>query len=179
MSCVKFSLRPFVITTPPPGIEITGSIGRFANMLRFETLLSGDLSQIDIPAPVEVSCRKSGLWEETCFEFFLAPKGLARYWEFNLSPAGHWNVYRFTGYREGMQESPSFASLPFSVGRGQEYLSILMEVQLDGIIEIAQPMEAAISMVVKDRFGENSYWALTHLGPRADFHQRESFLVEL
>ena len=65
--------------------------------------------------PADMPARRDRLWEETCFEFFLAVKNSPRYWEFNLSPAGHWNVYRFADYRQGMQEEPAFASLPFSV----------------------------------------------------------------
>jgi len=33
---------------------------------------------------------------------------------FNLSPAGHWNIYRFEDYRQGMQEEMAFVT-PFSV----------------------------------------------------------------
>ena len=42
--------------------------------------------------------RRDRLWEETCLELFLGEEGSERYWEFNLSPAGHWNVYRFEFY---------------------------------------------------------------------------------
>ncbi len=38
-----------------------------------------------------------------------------KYWEFNLSPAGDWNVYRFTDYRQGMEEETAISSLPFNL----------------------------------------------------------------
>ena len=36
-----------------------------------------------------------------------------------------------------------------------------------------------IAAVIKLAGGGLTYWALTHPGPQADFHRRDSFLVEL
>ena len=38
---------------------------------------------------------------------------------------------------------------------------------------------AGIAAVIKLAGGELTYWALTHPGPAADFHRRDSFVVEL
>src|SRR4030042_7193941 len=59
------------------------------------------------------------------FSLFPFPgEGSERYWEFNLSPAGHWNVYRFASYRKEMREEPAFASLPFRVRTEPEALRL-------------------------------------------------------
>ena len=52
----------------------------------------GNLSKVEIPAAAETPRRRDRLWEETCLELFLGTADSGEYWEFNLSPAGHWNV---------------------------------------------------------------------------------------
>ena len=119
------------------------------------------------------------MWETTCFEFFLAIPAAAGYWEFNLSPAGLWNVFRLTGYRQGLQEEPAFPRLPFTVHRQPEILTLTLNVDLAAIIPGNPPLEVAISTVLQHQDGRLSYWALTHPGPEPDFHHREGFLIKL
>lgn len=47
--------------------------------------------------------RRDELWQSTCFEAFFAEPGQERYWEINLAPNGHWNVYRLDRYRQGLR----------------------------------------------------------------------------
>jgi hypothetical protein len=101
------------------------------------------------------------------------------YGEFNLSPAGHWNVYRFDGYRQGMQEETAFENLPFNVQNQADNLTLVLNVDLDKIILAEQAIEIGITSIIKHRDGEVNYWALTHRGVEADFHLRDSFIVEL
>ena len=103
MNAQSFSLKAFPTAGPLPDVKITGAIARRSDIIAIHYVLNGALTQLVIPAAANVPVRKHGLWEETCFEFFLAVKNLPHYWEFNLSPAGHWNGYRFTAYRQGMQ----------------------------------------------------------------------------
>jgi hypothetical protein len=97
-STQRFSLTPFRKEGVGPAIKITGSIRRRTNLLSVGFAVLGDLAKLEIPAPNEFPGRKDRLWEETCLEFFLGTRDSEGYWEFNLSPAGHWNVYRFTSY---------------------------------------------------------------------------------
>ncbi|GET40715.1 DOMON-like domain-containing protein [Microseira wollei] len=123
--------------------------------------------------------RQHQLWEETCFEFFLGIKNSPQYWEFNLSPAAQWNVYRFDGYRQGMQEELAFSTLPFRVDNQADSLTLCIDVDLDKIVAEEQLLDVAITTVIKHKNGEITYWALTHRGTEADFHLRESFIIEL
>ena len=174
-----FSLKPFLSSCPPSYLEITGNIGRSSNTLAITYALLGPLSELLIPPPAEMPSRKDALWEETCFEFFLAPGNSDRYWEFNLSPAGHWNVYSFKSYRQGMQEELAFTSLPFSVHRQPDTLRLSLKFDLAGIIREEQTLQIAVSAVLKTLNGKMTYWALTHPGPQADFHRRDAFILEL
>jgi len=129
----SFSLQPFSPASPLLHLQITGNIGRRANTLAIHYALFGHLPELVIPASADIPARKNHLWEKTCFELFLAVKNSPQYWEFNLSPAGHWNVYRFGAYRQGMQEEMGFTALPFSVQKQSDSLLLALEVELDEI----------------------------------------------
>jgi hypothetical protein len=175
----SFSLQPFSPSSPPLNFKITGKIARRAAKLAIRYDLRGPLAELVIPAPADPSSRRHGLWEETCFEFFLGIKDSPQYWEFNLSPAGHWNVYRFAGYRQGMAEETAFTSLPLSIRPRPDTLLVALELEVERIVAADQSLAVALAAVIKSRDHGLTYWALTHSGPQADFHRREGFLVEL
>jgi hypothetical protein len=179
MSGRSFSLQPFPVAGHLPRVTIVGRITRRSTTLAIRYALLGRLADLAIPAPAAVPARRYALWEETCFEFFLGLKDSPRYWEFNLSPAGDWNVYRFTAYRQGMEEEPAITALPLTVQRESDSLSLALELDLDAIVRANQPLEVAVSAVIKQRNGEVTYWALTHRGPQADFHCRDRFIIAL
>lgn len=174
-----FSLRPFHEAESQPNVKITGSIGRSSNTLSISYTISDPFLKLVVPESAEMPARKDNLWEKTCLEFFLAAKNTTSYWEFNLSPSGDWNVYRFTSYRQGMREEPAFMSLPFRVKCKPYALRLSLELALDKIILADQALEVAVSAVIKSIDGTITYWALDHPGPRPDFHRRESFIIKL
>ncbi|MDZ8223396.1 DOMON-like domain-containing protein [Nostoc sp. ChiVER01] len=179
MSEQTFSLQPFPSTKSLPNLKIAGNIARNGNQLAICYMLGGDLKEIVIPPPLNTPSRKHELWQDTCFEFFLGIKDSAQYWEFNLSPAGHWNVYRFDGYRQGMQKEIAFENLPFNVQNQADSLILELNADLGKIISMKQAIEVGITTVIKDRDNEMTYWALTHRSAEADFHIRDSFIVKL
>ena len=173
----SFTLIPFTANTTPE-IEITGAIARRNNRLEITYRLRGT-SQIIIPEAIDRPTRQYDLWEHTCFEFFLRLENSNKYWEFNLSPAGHWNVFRFPDYRQDIAEEMAFASLPFQVSQQANLLQLDLEVNLNKIIAGDRNLEVAITTVVEDKEQQLSYWALTHPGTEADFHHRDSFAFDL
>jgi hypothetical protein len=179
MSRTSFSLKPFMSFTTPDPVKISGTIERRANTLSLTYSLLAPLPEVLIPVLADSPVRRNVLWEETCFEFFLGLRNADGYWEFNLSPSRHWNVYRFSAYRQGMQEEPAFTSLPFRVETSPGMLGLSLNVNLDKIAPEGQSLQAGISAVIKAVKGGSTYWALTHPGPQPDFHCRESFVIEL
>ncbi|MFQ4143409.1 DOMON-like domain-containing protein [Chlorogloeopsis sp. ULAP02] len=174
-----FSLQPFTSKESLLNLKIAGNVARIANQLTITYALLGNVEEVRIAPPSDTPTRKHELWEDTCFEFFLGVKDSKKYWEFNLSPAGHWNVYRFAGYREGIQEETAFTTLPFSIHSYSDGLALALNVDLDQIVSAEQALDVAITTVIKHKDGEVSYWALTHKGAKADFHLRDSFTIEL
>jgi len=124
MTSTPFRLIPFAGSSPgndpgcPSGLEsltITGHLHITDDTLAVSYQLQGDLAQLRLPAPASPPERRDLLWQTTCLELFLARQGGNGYWEFNLSPAGHWNVYRLEGYRQGLTPEPAYQQLPFQV----------------------------------------------------------------
>jgi hypothetical protein len=174
----SFTLQPFLSDDTLCDIDVEGNIRRQDNTLAIHYALSDPESLISISSTA-LPTRKHELWQETCFEFFIGVQNSERYWEFNLSPAGHWNIYRFDGYRQEMQDELAWDKLPFEVQRHSGTVTLDLKLDL-GPIEIArQKLELAIATVIKLKNGATSYWALAHCAPQADFHQRKSFTIGL
>ncbi len=178
MPGTNFRLEPHPGGAPAKDLRITGRVERRIGEVRLDLLLK-PLGEILIPQPAENPVRRNGLWEETCFELFLAAKDSPSYWEFNLSPAGHWNAYRFSGYRLDMHEEESFESLPFTIRIKGESFSLSAQFDLDPLVARGQDLEAGLSTVARLKSGETTYWALAHSGTKPDFHRRESFIIRL
>ena len=174
-----FDLQPFPSNKPLQNLQITGNIERNSHKIALAYVVTGDLKEIAIAPPSNAPARQHQLWEETCFEFFLGIKNSPQYWEFNLSPAGHWNVYCFDRYRQGMQEEVAFTTLPFSVDHQADSLTLSIDVDLDKIVAAEQSIDVGITTVIKHKNGDITYWALAHRGAEADFHLRESFAIGL
>ena len=179
MKSQSFSLKPFPSAGLLRHLEITGDIVRSSDKLSISYLLTGPLAELMVPAPADVRLRKNRLWEESCFEFFLAPVTSDHYWEFNLSPSGHWNVYRFTSCRQGMREETAFTTLPFSILLNSDSLQLSLEVELDTVVSADQALKIGISAVIKTINGRMTFWALTHPGSQPDFHRRDAFIIDL
>ena len=179
MSQQLFTLNPFSAQDFSGNFELRGRIAREASRLELEYIVAGDRSNIVISPVADYPTRQHELWQHTCFEFFVGLAGSDRYWEFNLSPAGHWNVYRFEGYRQGMQEELAFTSLPFTVETHLDTFLISLKLDLSAIALDSQPIDVAITTVIQHHNEQITYWALTHTGSEADFHRRDSFTIHL
>ncbi len=173
-----FTLQPFSSTNPISNIQITGNITRASNNLNLNYQLLGDLSQIEISPIADQPTRQHQLWQTTCLEFFLGIKNSTQYWEFNLSPTKHWNIYSFTDYRQNMTEETAFDSLPFDIQTQPHSLDLSLQLNLNPIISPSQKLTAAISAVIQSG-RQITYWALTHPGSTADFHRRDNFIINL
>lgn len=174
-----FKLIPFPAANIPT-VEITGKVTRQGSLLFLHYSVHGEIEKILVPKPIDFSTRKHDLWKATCFEFFLAIKGQPRYWEFNLSPSGHWNVYAMDAYRQvNMREESAFSQLPFEFAKTIDELSLDVAVHLSWILQPLQPLQIGITAIIQTVDGSESYWALVHPGAQADFHLRESFVIAM
>jgi len=155
-------------------------VRRKKNIFSVHYTLAGELEEIVFPSRIENATRKDDLWRMTCFEFFLAAKGSPQYWEFNLSPSGDWNFYAMDAYRQvNMREETRIQRLQFNVQKKVESFSLEADIDLNQIFPEDILIEAGITSVIKTKDGRESYWALIHPHPEADFHLRNSFVLEI
>ena len=161
----------------PFRLEATAQREGASLQLRYD--LRGPLEQLRLPPPAPTPERRDGLWEGTCFEAFLAETGAEGYRELNLSPAGHWNLYRLDGYRRGLRADPQIQALPFQHTMAAEHLRLDLALDLTPLDLAQAPLELALTTVLQHGDGSCSFLALTHPGAEADFHLREGFLLRL
>jgi hypothetical protein len=173
------SLTPHPASPPGPAREIRVSVRRDAEALLLQYRLEGDLDAVSLP-PRVMPTRADDLWRHTCFEAFVGRAGLAAYREYNFSPSGAWAVYDFDRYREGMRTDSWIVAPGFMTRRvGAAYI-------LDATIDIrwlavspGGPLRLGVTAVIEDMGGVLSYWALKHSAEKPDFHQPDSFVIEL
>ncbi len=177
-STENFILQPFQEESFAANIQITGILARTATNLLISYELSGNVADVLLSPPSSVPRRRDGLWQATCFEFFVAVSGSPQYWEVNLSPAGDWNVYAFTDYRHEMHEEVALAALPFTVHRQPESYRLELDFPLAQLIALDRPIDVGVSAVL-EKNGHRTFYSLTHCSSQPDFHQRESFLMRL
>jgi hypothetical protein len=179
MSRRSFSLICFP-TAQIPDISITGSVSLQKNIVHLHYSLTGTIENIIFPPASFHPSRKHDLWKSTCFEFFLAIKDHPHYWEFNMSPSGDWNVYHMDEYRRiGFREETSIQRLPFEFQNETRGWTLAAQVDLNPILPANQFLEFGITAVVQTIDRTETYWALAHPAQAADFHLRESFILEL
>ena len=175
----EFTLVPFP-DPDIPAITLTGKLFLEKNVLVLHYSLSGDIESVLLPPVSMTSSREHDLWSATCFEFFLAIKDQPGYWEFNMSPSGDWNVYRMDAYRRiGFREERAISQLPFEFNKEAVELFLDVSVDLTSLIQHDEELQVGITAVIQTKDGIETYWALSHPAPYADFHLRESFILPL
>jgi len=164
-------LKPF--GTPAP-VTLTGDFSLRSNAIsvRFDlddpqqivrnTLATGEWNE----AP-----RVDGLWKTTCFEAFWSEPGSAAYWELNLSPSGAWQLYRFTAERtpQPPQASNDFALISLHTTPATVTAELTTSLRLAAV-------DVSLTAVIETA-ERQFFYAVTHAGPRPDFHRRDSFTI--
>lgn len=165
------SLRPFAPSAAPE-VRLTACVSLGRGILQVYFTLAGDLDKIEIPEPAHQPTRRHNLWQATCFEVFLGRQNDPAYWEINLAPAGDWNLYRFSGYRQGMEEDAAIAALPSQIDRQPQVLAISLAIDAAALDLAATPLQLGLAAVLLARDGGVSHWALGHPAGKPDFHDR-------
>jgi len=166
-------------TEPAPALR--ASIERGARRLSLRYVLGGAVRSVRLPERTREPRRADGLWRQTCFEAFLSPAGDEAYWEINLSPSGDWSVYRFDGYRRGMQPETRVGAAAIELERATcGTVTLRAAIDVERLPELQRaPLEAGLGAVLEAADGTLSYWSVAHQADRPDFHRRASFVIRL
>jgi hypothetical protein len=151
--------------------------------LRLIYCLQGPIAQLRIPPPVATPGAADGLWQQTCFEWFVAEPDQAAYQEFNFSPSGDWAAYRFE--RERVRNPAAEATAPaacprITVAHTAQALQLQVWLPLSALPPLnPRGWQLGLSAVLQDHDGRLSYWALHHPKPQPDFHHRSGWTQHL
>jgi hypothetical protein len=115
-----------------------------------------------------------GLWQGTCFEAFLTEEGQPDYTEFNYAPDGRWACYQFDDYRSLLRPD-ELAPWEMVAERSDTHYALRVE---PGIFPDTGS-KLALSAVIEELDGTNSYWALAHPPGKPDFHHPDCFALTL
>jgi hypothetical protein len=121
--------------------------------------------------------RADGLWQTTCFEMFLRADEGAGYVELNLSPSERWNVYDFTGRREGMAERPMPREPDCTMRIGTDMAIFDAAIPVTGLPKA--PWRYGLAAVIEEQGAHKSYWARAHMSDAPDFHDPACFVDEV
>ena len=173
-----FTLIPYPAANIP-AIEITGAIIRQDNIISIHYSVRGEIKNILLPNP-STSSRKDDLWKATCFEFFIAIPNLPEYWEFNMSPSSEWNIYHMDTYRRiGFREESAIDELQFAFKQTANEFSADISVNLHSIIRLVQNLQVNVTAIIQTKDKNETYWSLAHPSQQADFHLKESFIINI
>jgi hypothetical protein len=176
---MQLTLIPHPATPPTEplklwaNVEYIGSLGAVATT-NIWFGIGAPAHRFVIPPPVE-SDRADELWRTTCLEAFLQADGEAAYTEWNFAPSGQWAAYTFSDYRTDMA--------PAEIG-SPPYIRFEDNLTWWALgATIAVPADAGwnlgLSAVLEETGGTKSYWALSHVQDKPDFHDPGCFAARL
>lgn len=151
------------------------------NQIGFRFMVTGDLGSLCFPTAEHPSdrFRRDELWRSTCFEAFVRPAGRSSYFETNLSPAGHWAVYEFDAYRQGMRDAAASHHWFKSDDRRPDWYSISGDFMFDALNGDTGDWYVNLTAVIEAKDATKSYWALAHAAGPPDFHNADCFTARL
>lgn len=141
--------------------------------------LDGDISRINIPAPVAPRIGTE-LWRHTCFEAFINLQGQSAYHEFNFAPSGEWCVYALSGYRKGAPVANETMRPQIVLRSTGGRLELDATVRLDNLSSFHPHASLRIGLAAVIEASDGlSYWALRHPANKPDFHDADGFALLL
>ncbi|HKE96031.1 MAG TPA: DOMON-like domain-containing protein [Povalibacter sp.] len=163
-----FTLLPHPATPCPFVTGLSVVVERLQDGgLRCSYEVAGQVDRLDIPQ-LKSATRTDGLWRHTCFEIFLRTAGRPDYDEFNFSPSREWAAYRFEHYRTGMVELE--LAEPPVIDYRQEPDLLELHARIGASERPSASLQIGLSVVLRSRDGNVSYWALRHASDKPDFH---------
>lgn len=135
-----------------------------------------NLNDVQLPEKAISPKRCNELWTNTCFEAFMAKPSQNRYWELNVSPSGHWNLYSHEEYRRGLKQELDVEPPTISMQGCSRGFRCDIDLNLSPWLPGEGCPELSLAAVIRHADSSLSYWAIRHSGQIPDFHDRRSFV---
>ncbi len=140
--------------------------------------LRGPLHQLLLPPP-RPSAFARGLWQHTCFEWFVKPEQQTIYQEFNFSPSSEWASFSFARERAPDNAHGSLAEQAapqLQLAQTADVLTLRVQVPSANLPAVNTPLVMGLCAVLEMQDTSLSYWAVQHPSPKPDFHHPGSFV---
>lgn len=110
------------------------------------------------------------LWEQTCFECFVAPDAATEYREFNYSPSGDWHSFMFPEYRAPLKPSDDTTLAVTDQVINPHEATFTLTLTFSHLKFSSTDWLISPAVVLLDIQGQHHYYALQHPASRPDFH---------
>jgi hypothetical protein len=127
--------------------------------------IQGPIDTIIMPLHQRSPLRRDNLWKHTCLELFIHPPASRAYTELNITPSGHYNLYRFDDYRTG--QTPLSIATPPTITSHVTPTVATFDITLPAL---APPVALGPAVILEHLDNTLSYWALSHPSTSPDFH---------
>ena len=175
----NFTLHPFSPLNEESEMLVRGGVRRYENRISIWFHLT-TTANCALPSRKDNPClRKRELWKDTCFELFLTRPDSPEYWELNVAPEGHWDMYRFQDYRKGMVREERVHIPTSRIFLTDGAFTLHCNLCLDNLGLENYPLSVGMSCVLRHKTDDLSYWALAHNQVHPDFHDRRAFRLPL
>ena len=174
-------LQPHPDSCPLPAVQIEVDVAcSRSGVLALSYSVTGKLGDVLMPA-VTTAVHADELWQHSCFEAFVRASAANEYYEFNFSPSTKWAAYRFNGYRSGMRPATDISPPTIKILSSPDQFILHASIELDRLTDLQTPalLRLGLSVVIEDRTGRKSYWALAHPPGKPDFHHPDCFTQEI
>ncbi len=145
-------------------------------------LITGDTSKIITSAISDNPQRIIGLWESTCFEFFIRKNDPKEYMEFNFSPSLDWNCFEFRNNIDQLTQWSFKGNFKINFDKSSNQIEMKVIIPKSVLFEEFKDLNNlnySLTAVLKSNDGKDedlSYWAITHKDERPNFHHPDSFV---
>lgn len=180
----EYPLIPFKQTEESSKISVVATIHQKPNQFQIVFSLYDSEELVVLPLTKRSLSRSLGLWNETCFEFFITDNK-PHYAEGNFTLDFGWNLFWFNSYRE-----TPLCEFSLVTTDNAEEKNPIRDIYLSGkksqmVIDVpkaliekfeANQLKFSLTTVIKTKSGNTHYFALKHSDDRPNFHHRESFI---
>jgi len=167
---MELKLTPF---EPNFDYDITFNIKSNENSLLCSYSITGKITNLSLKEGRSAK-RKSFLWLDTCFEFFMKEANCPDYYEFNFASNSDYNIFHFPEYRAPLTETNDFL-----VDSRMEFESenkIVFDFEIFAHKDVASKEFSFLASVILNTNDQKiSLWAVDHAQPKADFHDPKTY----
>lgn len=178
-ACKSFNLKPFESSNPrAQGVLISTKVSLLDTKLLISFHLTDPDQKVILQDIKSNPSRVIGLWNQTCFEFFLKCQSTGQYIEFNISPSHDWNIFHFSKLGDELNELSEIQSLIIQSEYKDSSFTILFKADLRNLPNsFNQISDLYISTTAVINIEDTlSYWAIKHTDDRPNFHHPESYI---